>query len=79
MVFRFLIPWLIIFFFRDLRPEALTREKLLYKQLLDRKVLIRSCSNYRGLDDAYYRICVKQREENEEFLSILKSIVTEGK
>jgi threonine-phosphate decarboxylase len=66
-------------FFRDLRPEALSREKMLYNQLLDRKVLIRSCSNYRGLDDTYYRICVKQRKENEEFLSILKSIVIEGK
>ncbi|WP_312428057.1 pyridoxal phosphate-dependent aminotransferase [Lacrimispora sp.] len=66
-------------FFRDLRPEAPGKEKLLYKQLLDRKVLIRSCSNYRGLDDTYYRICVKLRKENEEFLSILKSIVTEGK
>ncbi|ADL04953.1 pyridoxal phosphate-dependent aminotransferase [Lacrimispora saccharolytica] len=66
-------------FFKDLRPKALIREKLLYKQLLDRKVLIRSCFNYRGLDHTYYRICVKQRKENEAFLSILKSIVTEGK
>lgn len=66
-------------FFRDLRPEALVKEKLLYKQLLDRNVLIRSCSNYKGLDDTYYRICVKQRKENETFLSILKSILTEGK
>lgn len=66
-------------FFKDLRPKALTLEKLLYKQLLNRKVLIRSCSNYRGLDHTYYRICVKQRKENEAFLSILKSIVTEGK
>jgi len=38
-------------FFRDLRPEAFAQERLLYKQLLDRKVLIRSCSNYKGLDD----------------------------
>lgn len=66
-------------FFRDLRTEAFAQEKLLYKQLLERKVLIRSCSNYKGLDNTYYRICVKQRKENEEFLSILKSIVTEGK
>ncbi|WP_077610530.1 pyridoxal phosphate-dependent aminotransferase [Clostridium sp. Marseille-P2415] len=66
-------------FFRDTRPEALTKEKLLYRQLLDRKVLIRSCANYRGLDGTYYRICVKQREENLKFLSILESIVAEGK
>jgi threonine-phosphate decarboxylase len=66
-------------FFKDLRQEALLREKLLYHQLLDRKVLIRSCSNYRGLDDTYYRICIKRRAENEEFLSVLKFIMTEGK
>ncbi len=66
-------------FFKDVRQQAIMREKLLYKQLLDRKVLIRSCSNYKGLNSTYYRICVRQRKENEAFLSILKSIVTEGK
>jgi threonine-phosphate decarboxylase len=64
-------------FFKDLRAEALQEEKLLYRQLLLKKVLIRSCANYRGLDGTYYRICVKQRKENDEFLSVLKSILTE--
>ena len=31
-------------------------------------VLIRSCSNYPGLDASCYRICVKTEEENREFL-----------
>lgn len=66
-------------FFRDMRPEAVTEEKLLYRQCLDQKLLIRSCSNYRGLNGTYYRVCVKQRNENEEFLNILKFILTEGK
>lgn len=66
-------------FFRDTRLKAREEEKLLYRQLLDKKVLIRSCANYRGLDGTYYRICVKLRKENEEFLSILRSIMTEGK
>ena len=66
-------------FFRDTRRMAQKEEKLLYKQFLERKVLIRSCSNYRGLDGTYYRICVKRRKENEEFISILKTILTEGK
>ena len=34
-------------------------------------ILIRSCANYRGLDSSYYRVCVKRREENEEFLRVL--------
>ena len=66
-------------FFRDTREEACKKEQLLYKELLQKKVLIRSCSNYRGLDDTYYRICVKKRKENERFLAVLKSIITEGK
>lgn len=65
-------------FFQDLRPEAKKSGRLLYDQCLMHRVLIRSCSNYRGLDGTYYRICVKQREENEKLLSILTSI-TEGK
>ena len=66
-------------FFQDMRSQAQKEEKLLYEQLLSQKVLIRSCSNYRGLDGTYYRICVKQRKENEEFLSVLKSILTGGR
>lgn len=65
-------------FFKDTRQKALEEDKLLYWQMLSKKVLIRSCSNYRGLGGTYYRICVKQRKENEEFLSILKTILEKG-
>lgn len=65
-------------FFQDTRKEAIGKDKLLYEQMLSKKVLIRSCGNYRGLDGTYYRICVKQRKENEEFLSILKTILEKG-
>lgn len=65
-------------FFKDRRENALKQEKLLYNELLNKEVLIRSCSNYRGLDDSYYRICVKQRLENDAFLAVLKSILTKG-
>lgn len=65
-------------FFKDIRKKAQDEEKLLYKELLDRQVLIRSCSNYRGLNDTYYRICIKRRRENDAFLAVLKSILTKG-
>jgi threonine-phosphate decarboxylase len=65
-------------FFEDTRKKAQDVETLLYKELLDRQVLIRSCSNYRGLNHTYYRICVKQRRENDAFLAVLKSILTIG-
>lgn len=61
-------------FFRDNRPEAKPHTHLLYDQCLKRRVLIRSCANYQNLDGTYYRICVKDRKENEALLSVLKSI-----
>lgn len=36
-------------------------------------ILIRDCSNYRGLHEGYYRIAVKTREENRELLRVLES------
>lgn len=43
----------------------------LYDRMLKQGVLIRSCSNYPGLDASCYRICVKTEEENREFLDLL--------
>lgn len=37
-------------------------------------ILIRDCSNYRGLTKGYYRIAVRTHEENEELIRVLKSI-----
>jgi len=65
-------------FFKDTRKKAQDEEKLLYKELLNRQVLIRSCFNYRSLNHTYYRICIKQRRENDAFLAVLKSILTKG-
>lgn len=49
----------------------------LYDALLDGGVLIRSCANYSGLDNTFYRICVKMRPENEAFLGRLKAVLKE--
>lgn len=40
----------------------------LYEELLRRKILIRDCSNFRGLGSGFFRIAVKFHEENEELL-----------
>lgn len=47
----------------------------LYEALLDMGILIRDCSNFRGLRKGYYRIAVKQHTENE----ILVNAITEIK
>ncbi|WP_250228072.1 threonine-phosphate decarboxylase CobD [Anaeropeptidivorans aminofermentans] len=37
-------------------------------------ILIRSCGNYRGLSEDYYRIAVRSREENEALIEAFKEI-----
>lgn len=46
--------------------------KDLYDTCAAEGILIRDCSNYRGLEVGYYRIAVKTRAENEELISVLK-------
>lgn len=40
----------------------------LYRLLLQKGILIRDCSNFRGLGEGYYRIAVRSRRENEILL-----------
>lgn len=47
----------------------------LAEELLKREILIRDCSNYRGLSKGYYRIAVRQREENDKLLAEIGEIV----
>lgn len=56
-------------FFKEKTLEGTTAS--LYDRMLKQGVLIRSCSNYPGLDASCYRICVKTEEENREFLDRL--------
>lgn len=52
----------------------LRSEKFLYERLLERGVLIRDCQNFRGLSKGYYRIAVKNREENEALLNMIGAL-----
>lgn len=62
-----------LFFKTDLK----TPEGWLYSGLLKRRILIRSCKNYPGLDSSFYRICVKTREENERLMEQMKAVKEE--
>ena len=44
----------------------------LKEALLKHRILIRSCGNYPGLDGTYYRICVKERKDNEKLMRTLE-------
>ena len=49
----------------------LQTELPLYEKLLEQKILIRDCSNYRGLEKGYYRIAVRNHEDNQKLLSAI--------
>ncbi len=46
----------------------------LAESLLSRRIAIRVCDNYKGLDDTYFRVAVRTQEENRRLLSALAEI-----
>lgn len=46
----------------------------LYDRLLPYGILIRRCGNYRGLDDTYYRIAVKDHKANRRLAEAFKAL-----
>ncbi len=49
--------------------------KGLKEALIKKGILIRDCSNYRGLSPGWYRIAVKSREENKRLLKALTEVL----
>ncbi len=47
----------------------------LYDELLKKGILIRDCSDFKGLRRGYYRIAVRTHEENEILLKALEEII----
>lgn len=46
----------------------------LKERLLEKGILIRSCSNYRGLREGYFRVAVKSAEDNGQLMAALREI-----
>lgn len=46
----------------------------LKEEMLKKGILIRSCSNYKNLDSSFYRIAVKSKDENIQFIKAFKEI-----
>ena len=51
-----------------------TKSKIIQNKLLKKKILIRDCSSFKGLNNNYIRIAVKTRKENEKLIKALKKI-----
>lgn len=54
--------------------EGMT-SSLLRGQLLEQGIAIRDCSNFTGLNDKFFRVAVRTRDENVRLISALKSVV----
>lgn len=50
----------------------------IYKQLMKKGILVRLCSNFRGLDSRYIRVAVKSHKENTILLKELAEILQTG-
>jgi threonine-phosphate decarboxylase len=62
------------FFFIDVRKTGLTAAQLTEK-VLAQGILIRDCTSFRGLDEYYIRIAVKQHGENVRLLEALGKVI----
>ena len=51
----------------------------LFERLLEYRILIRDCKNYRGLGKGYYRTAVRTREENARLIAALREIYGESR
>lgn len=51
---------------------------LLYEKLLNKGILIRDCSNFKGLQRGFYRIAIKKRDENELLMRAIRDIKGKG-
>ena len=49
----------------------------LFAELLKKKILIRDCGNFSGLEEGHYRIAVKTREENQRLIRAMEEILAE--
>ncbi|TCO79500.1 threonine-phosphate decarboxylase CobD [Marinisporobacter balticus] len=58
--------------------QLLNEKKDIREALLQKKILIRSCNNYKNLDPSFYRIAIKNREQNEKFINAFKEVLYEG-
>ena len=48
----------------------------LYDAMLERGFVIRRCANFRGLDDMWYRVAVRTREQNARLLAALREVLS---
>lgn len=66
-----------IFFKLEPKKNGVKNKINLYEEMLKMGILIRDCSNYRGLCEGFYRIAIKDHESNEIFMDKFKKVMKE--
>ncbi|MCM8833484.1 MAG: threonine-phosphate decarboxylase, partial [Candidatus Omnitrophica bacterium] len=49
--------------------------KVLKERLLKKGILIRDCSNFRGLNNKFFRISIRKHNENLKLINSLKKLL----
>lgn len=63
------------FFLCKLGGSRIKDAHSLSKKLIGRGILIRNCQNFRGLNNKFFRIAVRIREENMRLIAALKDVI----
>ena len=58
----------------DIRKTGLD-SKILTKKLMEKGIIVRDCSSFRGLDDYWIRVNVGTIEDDKKFIEVLKEII----
>lgn len=59
-----------------LENGKIRRTEKLSRELIKRGIIIRRCHNFRGLNDRFFRVAVRKREENARLISAIKDVLT---
>lgn len=63
------------FFLCKLESHKIKNAKELSDRLIKKGILIRNCSNFRGLSNRFFRIAIRKRKENNKLISLIKDIL----
>lgn len=58
----------------EIKSNKLTSSELKSK-LLNKRIIIRDCSSFEGLNEYFFRVCVLKHEENKLLINSIKSII----
>lgn len=64
------------FIFCELTGNTVIDSKVLREKLIKRGIIIRDCGNFRGLNNKFFRVAVRRREENNRLIRAVKNIFT---